>query len=87
MARGISRRGADCAGGVIISGSGNVIANGCGVVRIGDSVAVHGMYQHAGPVMVSGSGNVIVNGRPTCRKGDIASCGHPSSGSENVFVN
>ena len=87
MARGIARRGADCAGGVIVSGSGNVIANGCGVARIGDGVAGHGRDQHAGPVMVSGSGNVIVNGRPTCRQGDVASCGHPSSGSGNVFVN
>lgn len=87
MARGVARRGADVAGGTIIGGSGNVFANGHGVARVGDGVAGHGRDQHAGPVMASGSGDVFVNGIRTCRRGDVASCGHPSSGSGNVFVN
>jgi uncharacterized Zn-binding protein involved in type VI secretion len=85
---GISRdAGQDSAGGAIIQGSGNVFANNKPVVRIGDAVAGHGPGAHGGPVMATGSGNVFTNNIPTCRAGDVATCGHPSSGSGNVFVN
>ena len=40
---GVARNGVDTAGGVAIEGSGNVNANGSGVVRIGDKVASHGV--------------------------------------------
>jgi len=85
---GISRNaGQDVAGGSIVKGSPNVFANNKPVVRIGDAVAGHGRGPHAGPVMAAGSGNVLTNNIPTSRAGDPATCGHPSSGSSNVFVN
>jgi len=85
---GIARdAGQDVAGGAIIQGSPDVFANNKPVARIGDAVAGHGLPPHAAPVMASGSGNVITNNIPTCRAGDVATCGHPSSGSGDVFVN
>ena len=85
---GIARdAGADVAGGADIQGSGNVFANSRPVVRIGDAVAGHGRGPHAGPIMVGGSGNVFANNISVSRAGDPASCGHPTSGSGNVFVN
>ena len=85
---GISRdAGTDVAGGAIIQGSPNVFANNKPVARVGDAVAGHGRGPHAGPVMAAGSGNVFTNNIPTCRAGDPATCGHPASGSSNVFVN
>lgn len=85
---GIARdSGQDVAGGPIIEGSPNVFANNKPVARIGDKVQGHGVGVHAAPVMAEGSPNVITNFIPTCRAGDIASCGHPSSGSSDVFVN
>lgn len=83
---GITRQGQDAAGGTNVAGSGNVFVNGTGAVRIGDAVAGHGPGPHGGPVMTAGSGTVFVNGIPVCRAGDAASCGHPASGSGNVFA-
>lgn len=85
---GIARNaGVDAAGGAIVGGSGNVFANNVPVARIGDPVAGHGRGPHAGPVMAAGSGNVFANSIPVSRAGDPATCGHPASGSGNVFVN
>jgi uncharacterized Zn-binding protein involved in type VI secretion len=85
---GITRNsGQDAAGGANIEGSSNVFANNNPVVRVGDLVAGHGTGAHASPVMASGSANVFTNNNKTCKAGDIASCGHPSSGSNDVFVN
>ena len=84
---GIVRKGQDAAGGVLVQGSGNVFANNKAVVRLGDLIASHGIAPHTSPVMASASNNVFTNNIPTCRRGDIGSCGHPSSGSGNVFVN
>ena len=85
---GIARNdGTDVAGGPIIQGSGNVFVEGKPIVRIGDAVAGHGRGPHAGPVMAAGSGNVKANGIGISRDGDIATCGHPASGSGTVFAN
>jgi uncharacterized Zn-binding protein involved in type VI secretion len=85
---GIARdAGTDVAGGAITQGSGNVFANNKPVVRIGDAVAGHGRGPHAGPKMSAGSGSVFANSIGVCRAGDSASCGHPASGSGNVFAN
>ena len=84
---GIARTGVDVAGGVISSGSGNVFADNSPVARIGDSIVGHGRGPHAAPVLISGSGNVFANGIPVSRAGDSATCGHPSSGSGDVFAN
>lgn len=79
--------GQDRAGGPIIKGSPNVFVNNKPVVRKGDNVAGHGRGTHSSAVMAVGSGNVYTNNIPTCRAGDIATCGHPATGSSNVFAN
>jgi uncharacterized Zn-binding protein involved in type VI secretion len=85
---GIARdNGKDVAGGPIIQGSPNVYANNFIVARRGDQVAPHGRGPHRSPVMVGASNNVFANGIGVCRAGDAASCGHPASGSSDVFVN
>jgi uncharacterized Zn-binding protein involved in type VI secretion len=85
---GIARKGQDIAGGgVALGGSQNVNINGTGAVRIGDTVASHGLSPHSPtPPMVSGSITVKVNGIGVCRVGDVASCGHAITGSTNVFA-
>lgn len=84
---GVSRLGIDSAGGTIITGSNDVYINSANAVRIGDAVAGHGDNEHASPVMVTGSSTVFINSIPLCKSGDLASCGHPSTGSLNVFSN
>lgn len=85
---GVARdAGQDAAGGAIIEGSSNVFVNNKPVARVGDRVAGHGRGPHRAPVMASGSGNVFTNNIPTCRAGDTATCGHPASGSGDVFAN
>ena len=82
---GVARNGVDSAGGIAIQGSGNVNANGSGVVRAGDKVASHGLAPHSPtPPMVGKSSTVFANGIGVCRSGDAASCGHTISGSSNV---
>ena len=84
---GICRVGIDTAGGVILGGGQNfVYANGALVSVDGDLVQGHGVGPHAGPVMIAGSKNVFINGIAVCNAGDLATCGHPASGSSNVFV-
>tara|TARA_Y100000816_G_scaffold292479_1_gene287991 strand:- start:840 stop:1169 length:330 start_codon:yes stop_codon:yes gene_type:complete len=84
---GMSRKTTDTAGGALITGSSNVNCNGTGVVRIGDTVAAHGVALHGKPpTMTSGSSNVRANGIGICRAGDTAECGHTISGSSNVNV-
>jgi uncharacterized Zn-binding protein involved in type VI secretion len=85
---GIARdAGVDVAGGLVIQGSGNVFADTKPVVRIGDAIAWHGKGPHASPVMSQGSSNVFANNIAVSRAGDVATCGHPVSGSSDVFVN
>lgn len=79
--------GQDVAGGAIIGGSPTVFANNKPVARVGDPVAGHGRGAHRGPSMAVGSSNVFTNNIATCRAGDTATCGHPASGSSDVFVN
>jgi uncharacterized Zn-binding protein involved in type VI secretion len=84
---GVSRNaGQDVAGGAIIQGSPDVFTNNKPTVRVGDAVAGHGRGIHAGPVMAAGSGNVFTNGISTSRAGDSATCGHPATGSGDVFA-
>lgn len=84
---GICRVGIDNAGGVILGGGQSfVYANGALVSVHGDRVQGHGPGVHAGPTMVAGSKNVFINGIAVCNAGDLATCGHPASGSSNVFV-
>lgn len=82
---GVSRQGADTAGGTIAAGSSNVFVNGSPIARLGDAVAGHGRGSHRSPTMAGSSSTVYANGILICREGDPASCGHPATGSGNVF--
>ena len=84
---GAARAGVDVAGGIIAVGSPNVFADGAPWSRIGDAVMPHGKGPHRGPVMAAGSPNVFANSIPVCRLGDPASCGHPATGSGDVYGN
>lgn len=87
MPQGIARNaGKDVAGGAIIKGSPDVFANDKPVARKGDAVAGHGRGAHRAPVMAEGSPVVFTNNIVTSREGDTATCGHPSTGSGDVFV-
>lgn len=83
---GITRKDVDVAGGVLIQGSGDVFVNGRSMVRLNDAVSGHGTGNHRSPVMVEGSSSVFCNGKPVCRAGHRASCGHPATGSSDVFI-
>jgi len=83
---GVSRAYQDTAGGTILSGAGNVNVNGMPVALLYSPVAGHGRNKHAGPTMVRSSNTVKANGRGVVRQGDIASCGHPATGSGNVYA-
>ena len=85
---GVCRLNVDSAGGIILgmNQDGTVFANGVNVSVDVDAVQGHGPGVHAGPVMIAGSNNVFINGIAVCNAGDLATCGHPASGSSNVFV-
>ena len=82
---GVSRVGADAAGGTIVGNlAPTVLVNGSPIAVQGAPVAGHGRSPHSGPVMVGSLGSVKANGIPVCRAGDAASCGDTASGSGNV---
>ena len=78
-----------CAPTALISASSNVIINGKGAGRVGDSYAAHGCVvhpSHSGTI-ASGSTTVFINGKPTGRIGDSVSCGGSvAEGSGDVIV-
>lgn len=70
------------------SSSSNVIINGKGVMRVGDTFVKHcatgGCHV---PVLAKGSSTVIVNGKQMGRMGDSTACGGVVMiGSSNVIV-
>jgi len=72
-------------GGVIVSASPDVFADGRGVARIGDQYAcpIHG----TNPI-VTGSPDVFANGRAVARVGDATACGATIvTGSPTVLCN
>lgn len=83
---GVTRLAIDSAGAPLSSSSTNVFVNGAGAVRLGDSVTPHQSGVHLSSVMVDKSSTVFVNGLGVCREGDAASCGHPATGSDNVYA-
>lgn len=86
MALGAVRMSQDSAGGILIQGSPDVMTNGTPQVRLGDRVQPHGPGLHGGPVMAEGSSTVFVNNIPACHETHKANCGHPATGSPNVFI-
>ena len=82
---GIARVGVDQAGGIQLPGAnGTVFVNGALAQVLGGPVQGHGKSPHSSPRMVGASRSVFVQGIPVCRAGDKASCGHGSTGSNNV---
>ncbi len=78
-----------CPPRALVSASGDVIINGKGAGRVGDSYAVHGCVNHPGHsgVIASGSSSVFINGRAAGRIGDPVSCGGSvTEGSGNVII-
>lgn len=85
---GVCRIGIDTAGGVILGTlqDGTVYANGYNISVNADPVQGHGVGPHAGPTMIANSNNVFINGIMVCKEGNLATCGHPATGSPNVFI-
>tara|TARA_Y100000034_G_scaffold126462_1_gene177729 strand:- start:367 stop:630 length:264 start_codon:yes stop_codon:yes gene_type:complete len=83
---GVSRAYQDTAGGTILSGASSVNVNGLPVALMFSPVAGHGKNRHSGPQMIRSSHSVRANGRGVVRQGDSATCGHPATGSGNVFA-
>lgn len=87
MSTGCARNYQDVAGSTIIGATvSSVIVNGTPVAVIGDLVNGHGLPPHASPVMATGSSTVFAGGIGVCRVPDVATCGHPTSGSSNVLI-
>lgn len=78
-----------CPSVALSTASSNVITNGRGQGRLGDSYNPHSCKvhpSHSGTVS-SASSTVFVNGRGAARIGDSVSCGGTAAeGSENVFI-
>jgi uncharacterized Zn-binding protein involved in type VI secretion len=81
-----------CGPYVIATGSSDVIINGRGAARVGDTSTSHlrpagrKCAVHAPPI-IRGSASVIINGRPAARVGDaLSSCTLVASGSSDVII-
>lgn len=78
-----------CPPTALVTSSDNVIINGKGAGRVGDTYAPHGCDDHpthAGSIS-SGSSTVFINGKAAGRVGDSVSCGGSvADGSPNVFI-
>lgn len=78
-----------CAPTALVIASADVIINGKGAGRVGDSYAPHGCKTHPthSGVIASGSATVFINGKPAGRIGDSVSCGGGvAAGSNNVII-
>lgn len=78
-----------CAPVALATASDNVLINGRGAGRVGDTYAAHSCKtrpSHVGAI-ASGSGTVTINGKPAARVGDSVSCGGTvAQGSGNVTI-
>lgn len=78
-----------CPPTALVSASQDVLINGKGAGRVGDSYAPHGCDVHAphSGAIASGSSTVFINGKAAGRVGDPVSCGGSvAEGSPNVFI-
>ena len=78
-----------CAPTALVSASADVIINGKGAGRVGDSYAPHGCVAHPthSGVIASGSSSVYINGKAAGRIGDPVSCGGSvAAGSGDVII-
>ena len=81
-----------CSGYVIAGGSGDVLINGRGAARVGDSSTGHlrpggkRCPNHTASI-VSGSSSVFINGRPAATVGSsLAACTSVATGSSDVII-
>lgn len=78
-----------CPAVALVTVSGNVLINGRGAGRVGDTYAAHSCKTHPSHTgsISSGSGSVTINGQPAARVGDSVSCGGTvAQGSGNVSI-
>lgn len=78
-----------CPGTALVSASADVIINGKGAGRVGDSYAPHGCIVHSSHTahVAQGSSTVFINGIPAARVGDPIDCGGSVAvGSPNVMI-
>ena len=78
-----------CPPTALVSASSNVIINGKGAGRVGDSYAAHGCIVHSphSGIIASGSSTVFINGQAAGRIGDSVSCGGSvAEGSGDVII-
>lgn len=78
-----------CPPTALITASADVIINGKGAGRVGDSYVSHGCINHQthSGVIASGSSSVYINARAAGRIGDAVSCGGSVAvGSGNVII-
>ena len=78
-----------CAPTALASASENVLINGKGAGRLGDSYKPHGCKDHPTHVgfISGGSSTVTINGKAAARVGDAVSCGGTvAQGSGNVTI-
>lgn len=78
-----------CPGTALVSASADVIINGKGAGRVGDSYAPHGCIAHPAHVahVAQGSSTVFINSKPAARVGDPIDCGGSVAvGSSNVTI-
>jgi len=87
---GDSNTGHDmCAPVPLVTASSDVLINGLGAGRVGDSYASHGCLVHPGhsDTISAGSSSVFINGRPAARVGDAVSIGGSvRDGSGDVII-
>lgn len=77
----------DSAGGDIIASSSTTTFNDQKVVLDGDAVAGHGKGPHAGPTIPAGINSTVkVEDKLVVVAGDVATCGHPATGSATVTI-
>jgi uncharacterized Zn-binding protein involved in type VI secretion len=86
---GVARRNTDVARGAQIGANQTWITVEDELWMIlGDVNQPHGVRPHVpGPdLMVQGSSWVTIDGIPVCREGHLAGCGHPTTGSQFMFL-
>lgn len=84
---GIARLHQDAAGGLLLGNRQDfVFVEGTLWAVYLDPVTPHGPPPHSSPVMAEGSSFIFINDIPVCREGHLASCGHATTGSSNMYI-
>ena len=79
----------NCPPTTLSTASNNVLINGKGAGRVGDSYKIHSCKDHPSHqgIISTGSASVFINGKNAGRVGDSVSCGGSVvEGSSNVFI-